>query len=179
MTKKKGCDAEENGLACLHRPQCEEKKVVPDGSGDPTLAAIKRRHSDWRGLVDGVLVFEMPTGTGYRHGEPNRIDAWHMSVLPAQNFHRTSYEVKVSRRDFVRELRHPLKRRAAMRVSNQFYFVAPMGVIRVEEVPLGCGFLELEGGKLREVVKAPHRDGEPSSWAFFAAFARRLQFEGM
>lgn len=136
--------------------------------------AIKKMHTDWTGKAEGVLVFEMPTGTGYSHGEPNRIDAFHMEVHPSKGLKRTAYEIKVSRADFLREIREPRKRRAAMRVSNQFYFVTPPGVANVQEIPLDCGLLEVDGATV-EIVAAPFRDSMPASWHFFAAFARRLQ----
>jgi hypothetical protein len=139
--------------------------------------AIRKRHSDWRGRLEGVLIFELATGTGYAHGEPNRLDAFHMAVEPSKGLKRTAYEVKVSRSDFQREIRDPRKRRAALRVSNQFYFITPPGLVRPEEVPLECGLLEIgEEGKLPliERVAAPFRDGQPASWHFFAAFARRI-----
>lgn len=136
--------------------------------------AIRKRHSDYRGGMDGVLVFEMSTGTGHQHGEPNRLDAFHMAVHPSKGLKRTVYEIKVSRSDFLREIKEPRKRRAALRVSNQFYFVTPSGLLEPQEIPLECGLLEFDGKLLRETVSAPFRDGLPASWYFFAAFARRV-----
>jgi hypothetical protein len=140
--------------------------------------AIKRRHSDWKGNPEGILIFELATGTGYAHGEPNRIDAFHMACEPSKALKRTAYEIKASRSDFQREIKDPRKRRAALRVSNQFYFVTPPGLVTPPEIPLECGLLEIgEDGHvpLVEKVAAPFRDSMPASWHFFAAFARRLQ----
>lgn len=142
--------------------------------------AIRERHTQYdaqlkRRAVEGVLVFELHTNTGYAHGEPSKIDAFHMACRPSENLARTAYEVKASRSDFQREVKQPLKRRAALRVSNFFYFVTPPGLVRPEDVPLECGLLELAEGRLQTVVRAPHRDGLPPSWLFFAAFSRRLQ----
>ena len=55
---------------------------------------------------------------------------------------RVCYEVKISRGDFLGELKHPLKRRIGMRYSNEFYFVTPAGLIDVTEVPVDCGLIE-------------------------------------
>lgn len=143
--------------------------------------ALTKRHSAYdrrlrRVAVDGILVFELATGTGFMHGEPNRIDAFHMADVPSKGFLRTAYEIKKSRADFLREIRAPLKRRAALRVSNQFFFATTRGVAKSEEVPLECGLLEMDdNGHMLTVVNAPHRDGNPASWAFFASFARRVQ----
>lgn len=137
--------------------------------------AIRKHHNGYDGKVDGVLIFEMPTGTGYSHGEASKIDAFYMACRPSENFKRIAYEIKISRADFLREIKEPRKRRAALRVSNQFYFVTPADLVRTEEIPLECGLMELGPHGLYEKVNAPFRDGLPASWHFFAAFARRLQ----
>ncbi len=139
------------------------------------LDAISKRHSDYGGKPEGILIFELATGTGYSAGEPSRLDAFHMGDTISKGLKRTAYEVKISRSDFLREIRDPRKRRAAMRVSNQFYFVTPVGMVKPEEIPLECGLMEcMEGGHLTTTVEAPYRDGMPASWLFFAAVARRL-----
>ena len=148
-------------------------------SADPIEQAIKNRHSDFRGKLKGILIFELATGTGFSAGEPNRIDAFFMSDIPSKGLNRIAYEIKWSRSDFLRELRYPLKRRAALRVSNQFYFVAPPGVAKKEEIPLECGLMEFKDGRLHVVVEAPYRDGLPANWLFFAAVARRFQKEAV
>lgn len=38
---------------------------------------------------------------------------------------RVCYEVKISRADFLSELKQPIKRRIGLRYSNEFYFVTP------------------------------------------------------
>ncbi len=137
--------------------------------------AIAKHHSDYSGKPRGILIFELRTGTGFRTGEPSRIDAFFMEETPGKGLMRIAYEVKVSRSDFLRELRDPRKRRAAMRVSNQFFFVTPPGVCKHDEIPLDCGLKEMTAeGYLHTVVDAPYRDGMPASWHFFAAVARRL-----
>lgn len=140
--------------------------------------AIVKRHTEYGGKIGGLLVFEMPTGTGYQHGEASWIDAFHMAVEPSKALCRTAYEVKVSRSDFLREIREPRKRRAALRVSNKFYFATLPGVAKIEEIPLDCGLLEMnENGHLITMVDAPFRDSNPASWHFFAAFARKVARE--
>jgi hypothetical protein len=147
----------------------EQTPMSPEG-------AISKYHTTYGGKVDGILVFELATGTGFQHGEPNKIDAFWMAVEPSKGLRRIAYEVKVSRSDFLREIREPRKRRAALRVSNQFFFVTPPGIAKAEEIPLECGLKEVqEDGRLVTVVDAPFRDGLPASWHFFASFARRLR----
>ncbi len=58
------------------------------------------------------------------------MDAWAMNCWESTGFRKIAFEVKVSRSDFLRELKDPRKREPAMKVSHQFYFVAPAGMIR-------------------------------------------------
>jgi len=44
---------------------------------------------------------------------------------------RICSEVKMSRADYLCELKHPLKRRLEMRYSNEFYFVVPGGILQL------------------------------------------------
>jgi len=135
-------------------------------------AAIRANHEIGKELR-GLLFFEFRTVTGHAHGEPRWIDAFHIGDVPSTGFVRTAYEVKVTRADFLREINDPLKRRAAMRISNRFFFVTPPGVAKPEEIPLGCGLLEVhEDGRRDFVVDAPFRDSLRPSWALFVAFAR-------
>ena len=137
--------------------------------------AIRDRHR----YSGGLLFFELRSNTGYACGEPQRIDAFHMHEVPSKLLMRTAYEIKVSRADFLSEIRKPVKRRFALRVSNRFYFVAPSGLISVEEVPQECGLLEVgipgeRPGAIRETVPAPFRDTPPPTWGFVTSIARAL-----
>lgn len=121
----------------------------------------------------GLLFFELYTCTGYSRGNPQRVDALHMCDLPSQSYTRTAYEIKVSRRDFMGEVSRPNKRRAAMLLSNLFYFVTPYGLIQESEVPANCGLLEVhDSGQVTTKVKAPWRETHPPTWAITAAMVR-------
>lgn len=47
----------------------------------------------------------------------SRVDAFAMHHHPSKNNRRRAYEVKISRADFLRDIRQPLKHRAALNVS--------------------------------------------------------------
>ncbi len=120
---------------------------------------------------------ELRISTGYTRGE-ERIDFWAMDTYPAQAFKRIAFEIKVSRNDFSAELRKPAKRKPALLLSNQFYFVAPVGVIPVDRIPIDAGLMEakvMPAGHtaLEIIVKAPWLDTEPATWGFVAALIRR------
>ncbi len=103
------------------------------------------------------------------------IDLFTFATLRTDGFLRTAFEIKVSASDFCRELADPTKRRAALRFSNKFYFVAPVGIIKPEKVPAACGLIEVsEQNALMRTVEAPWHDNAPT-WAFLASVLRRVQ----
>lgn len=90
------------------------------------------------------MLFELRDGTGWS-GRGQRMDAFAMHTWPSRKFHRVGYEIKLSRGDFLGELRQFHKRDWAMSITNEFWFVAPPKVIEVEELPEGCGLLTVTG----------------------------------
>lgn len=134
---------------------------------------------------------ELRIGTGYGKGQEQRLDAWAMHLWPSHRFSRWTFEVKVSRSDFLREIRDPMKRRPGLLYSNLFYFVTPAGLVKPAEIPPECGLIEVQAnddplsggwwGKSSNrlwvasiVVPAPWRDATAPTWSFFASLARRL-----
>ncbi len=120
-----------------------------------------------------VLIRELKLGTGKAkrdpaRGQPRRIkqrmDAWAYNTWPSTP-EIVAFEVKVSRADFLAELATPEKRRAAMELSNRFYFVVGPDVLHsVSEVPEGCGLLVVDPNNPNlsdypiHVVEAPWRE---------------------
>lgn len=86
-----------------------------------------------------------------------RMDAWAMNKSWAHPV-AFAYEVKVSRSDFLQDNKWP----AYLPLCNQFYFVAPAGLVDISELPAEVGLLTAagkgDGGRLITKKKAPHRD---------------------
>jgi hypothetical protein len=146
---------------------------------------------------------ELRVGTGHRNAAAQRLDAFALNTLPHLAMKRVCYEVKVSRADFLGELKHPLKRRIGMRYSNEFYFVVPAGLVGLQEIPAECGLIEIGRASpdqwqqhlLRQAgyfdydsaagvfcmvtAAAPWRDTPGPTWQLVAAMLRhqRRQFE--
>lgn len=135
------------------------------------VQALRSRH-----LGDSWAFFrELRVGTGYGSGAEQRIDAWAMNLWPSSGLERVAYEVKISRGDFLTELRKPQKRRFALLYSNYFYFAAPEGLIPAAEVPPEAGLIEIGlDGKPNVKVAAIRRDTPLPSWRFMAAIVRRV-----
>src|SRR5690242_7930471 len=86
---------------------------------DIVECACHAQASEW------LFFRELRVGTGRRNASAQRLDAFALNTLPHLSMKRVCYEVKISRSDFLGELKHPLKRRIGMRYSNEFYFLTP------------------------------------------------------
>jgi len=132
----------------------------------------RRKRSEW------ALFFELRNGTGRkkkseRKTDPSRyIDALAINLWPSKKHRRVAYEIKVSRADFLKEIKSPKKREWAEEISHQFYFVAPQGLIKKEEVPQGCGLLEVIDDELSETLRASIRKVRDFSMTEICAMAR-------
>ncbi|MBC7927778.1 MAG: hypothetical protein H7039_19200 [Bryobacteraceae bacterium] len=126
-----------------------------------------------------VFLRELRVGTGLRNTSQQRLDAFALNCYPHLMMKRLCYEVKVSRADFLCELKHPLKRRLGLRYSNEFFFVTPEGLLRPEEIPIECGLLEVQGGFPTVRIPAPWRETPGPTWQFAASMIRnqRRTFE--
>lgn len=88
-----------------------------------------------------VFVPECKDGPTQSVSEHMRMDAWVMNRSWAHPCY-TVYEIKVSRSDFLNDK----KWRHYLPYCNEFFFVAPKGLIQVAELPPEAGLLELLGG---------------------------------
>jgi hypothetical protein len=104
---------------------------------DTLERAIHASKSEW------LFLRELRVGTGHRGHALQRLDAFALNCLPHHGMRRICYEIKMSRGDFLAELKNPLKRRIGMRFSNEFYFVTPGGMLAAGEVPTECGLVEI------------------------------------
>lgn len=156
-------------------------KLQPNVVWDPTVKAdpdvMWARDGAW--VEDGTFR-EVPD---YRERGlvPNRtearIDAWALDCWKCQRakayYMAYAFEVKVSRGDFLGEMKNPVKRLAALELSNYFYFVTPKGLVKASEIPAECGLLTVNAtGHVQTVKSAPHREREPLPETFLASALR-------
>lgn len=104
---------------------------------------LRRKHTD------DVYYTEVSIDGGRR-----RMDAWAMKKSWTNPL-VTAYEIKVSRSDFLND--H--KMQDYMDYCNEIYVVAPKGVLEIDELPEGFGYLEVSvnGKKLFTRKKAKYR----------------------
>jgi hypothetical protein len=97
-------------------------------------SALRIRHGDSR---QWVFLTQLLTPTG------RLIDAYAIDCYYSHRYKRIAYEIKVSRSDFISELKEPGKRVSAMHHSDEFYFVAPKGMLDKGDIPEGCGLVKV------------------------------------
>jgi hypothetical protein len=170
---------------CTLSPRCDEAALI-----EIVERAMHPSASEW------LFLRELRVGTGRENAGSQRLDAFALNTLPHMAMKRVCYEVKTSRADFLSELKRPLKRRIGMRYSNEFYFVTPVDLVKMAEIPPECGLVEAGYATFAEwkgligrharffnydpetrmfcmiTVPAPWRDTPGPTWQLVAAMLR-------
>jgi hypothetical protein len=115
--------------------------------------------------------FEVANSTG--GGAVRSADAVAMSLYPSRGLRLHGFEIKVSRSDWLHELKQPDKSVAVQRFCDHWWIVTPADIIREGELPPTWGHLVLKGNGLNCAVKAPPLDRDQWEPAFLAALLRR------
>lgn len=100
-------------------------------------------------------------------------DAISVDTWGSGGFALSGYEVKISRSDWLRELRDPGKSQVWSQHCRHWWLVATPGVVR-NDLPPGWGLLELRGSNLRRVFHAPLLRPEPLPPRHLAGLARAI-----
>lgn len=86
------------------------------------------------------------------------------------------HEVKVSRSDWLSELRDPTKAERVKRFCNFWWLVVPdASIVKPGELPEDWGLMVKAGSNLRTKVKAPEMDTEPLTLDFIAGLTSAVQ----
>lgn len=113
------------------------------------------------------------TGPGARR-TTRQIDFVAVNRWESRRGQVVAVEVKVDRADFAREVETPEKRAAWEDVASEFWFATPAGLVQPDEVPEGCGLLEVWGQKLRARKRAQARKTAGADPPLLRAIVRRL-----
>ncbi|MGE5510354.1 MAG: hypothetical protein ACM31O_03770 [Bacteroidota bacterium] len=134
----------------------------------PEIKALLRRrytHPAW------ALCFEVANSTG---GPAQRYaDAVAMSLYPSRGLALLGFEIKISRSDFLREIKDPDKSVAVQQYCDQWWLVAHEAVVDETLLPPAWGWLQVHNGTLRVRKKAPQLAPKPIDRGFMAAMVRR------
>lgn len=119
-------------------------------------------------------VKDAPGFAGSRTADFVAQDLWNSKGL-----HLIGHEVKVSRSDWLSELRDPTKAEAIRQFCHQWYLVVPDAKIVKDDLPAGWGLIVTGGAgtriRKRSATCDPHQaTGRSERDAFLAAFARAV-----
>lgn len=124
-----------------------------------------------------ALEFEVANGTG---GHARRsADAVAMNLWPSRGLAIHGFEFKISRGDWLRELKTPEKAEPVAQYCDHWWIVAPTGVVKKGELPSAWGLMEVEESPARLIVsvEAPPKASSPVDRLFLAALFRRSTTE--
>jgi len=103
-----------------------------------------------------------------RHADAVAVGLW-----PSRGLDIIGFEIKVSRGDWLRELKDPEKAEAVQGYCDEWWIVAEDGIIDVAEFPKMWGLLVADGKTLKTIVKAPTLTAKPLDRHFLCAVLRR------
>ncbi len=118
-------------------------------------------------------------GTGWQR-TTRTADAIAMGLWPSRGLHLHGFEVKVSRSDWLVELRNPAKADEIAGLCDFWWLVAAdASIVQMGELPATWGLLvPTENGKaLRVATAATQMEPKPIDRVFLAAVLRRAQVE--
>ena len=151
------------GMADLFAPETDEAEA----STVSLRTLLRRRYS----VADGewIIMEEVaakPAGGGFA-------DAVAMNTWRSRGYAVHGFELKISRGDWLRELKNPGKAEPVFRYCDRWYLVSEPNVVKPGELPATWGHLERRGGSLHVATEAPKLQPEVVSREFFASMMRR------
>lgn len=131
-------------------------------------AAIARRYS----APQWATFFEVRDDAGFN--ARRSADAIAVNTWPSMGLAIHGFEVKVSRADFLREMKEPEKSAAIQRFCDHWWLaVSDTTIAAASEVPANWGLLVLTGKKLVTKKQAPKLAPLPLDRGFVASLLRR------
>lgn len=100
-------------------------------------------------------------------------DAIAMNTWPSRGLTVLGFEIKVSRSDWLRELKQLDKADPIIRFCDRWFIVAPAGIVKDAELPAAWGLITPHGKGLRIVSDGERLPAEPLDRGFVAAMFRR------
>jgi hypothetical protein len=126
-----------------------------------------------RSKGDAVALFtNVADGTG--SNVSRWADALTIGLWPSRGMLIEGFELKVSRTDWLKELKHPEKAEAVCKYCDRWWVVAGgKDIVREGELPPTWGLLVATGSGLRCITQAPRLTPVPLDRSIVAAIARR------
>lgn len=146
----------------------DEQQVAPARiTTEYVRGLLRKAYADGWALLEEVAP---RNGGGTRYADALAVGLWQ-----SRGHQIIGFEIKVSRSDWVSELKNPAKvEEGVFRYCDHWIVVAPPGIVRDGELPPTWGLMEV-GATLRRKVAAPRLDAKPITREFFASLMRRGQ----
>jgi hypothetical protein len=136
----------------------------------PELAALVRARFH---PPEYAVLEEVPDATGY--SKSRTADALVMGLWPSRGLELHGCELKVSRSDWLRELKNPAKAEAFVPFCDRWWLVAgDAEIVQAGELPPTWGLLAAKGGRLAVVVEAPKLEPQAPTRALLASLLRQV-----
>jgi hypothetical protein len=100
-------------------------------------------------------------------------DAVAMSIWPSRGYQIHGFEIKVSRSDFLSEMKQPEKSDPVSKYCDHWWLVTPPKLVDAAELPTNWGLMVLQKNGLRIKKQAPKTRAESLDRGFAAALLRR------
>lgn len=116
----------------------------------------------------------VPNSTGY--AKRRSCDALALGLWPSAGLLLHGFELKVSRGDWLRELRQPEKATPLKRFCDHWWLVSGDDTVspHSHDLPMTWGHLVVRNGQLVQAREAPPLQAVPLDRGFVAALARKL-----
>lgn len=120
-----------------------------------------------------AVLFEVRNATGFSvKRRDGYCDAMVMGLWPSRGLELWGIEIKVSRGDWLRELKRPEKCEEFFRYCHRWFVVAPSGMVKREELPPTWGLMIPSRDGLRAIVEAPLLEPKPADVGLLASICR-------
>lgn len=136
-----------------------------------TEVEMTRAIRGWLDAREWVVLPQVRNQTGFAR-TVRTADAVAVSTFPSKGIGAHGFECKASRADWLRELKDGSKSEEIGRFCCQWSVAAVPDAVRADEVPEKWGWIVIEDGAVRVKKKAPKREAQEPTWAFFAALVR-------
>jgi len=138
---------------------------------DITAAELKSRLASRYSRPFYAFFEEVRDATGFNGSRS--LDGVALGLYASRGFTLHGFECKISRGDWLQELKDPRKADHGASLVDSWWIVTPPKLVKPGELPARWGLLEANGKGLRCVKEAPIRESETLDRAFAVSIVQR------
>lgn len=119
-----------------------------------------------------VIMQEVSDTTG--HSRSRSADFIIVNLWPSRGNSVIGMEQKISRSDWLREIKDPKKQEAHFKFCDYFYLITEgEKIAKLEEIPASWGWIDVRGSSLKTMKEAPRLTPVPLEKGFICSMLRR------